>query len=481
MAKLDEFLISDNNIDKKNNIQNYYMSKVRELLNDRYSNLDIPLAYVHAYGCQQNVSDTEKLKGMLALMGYGFTDSYENAQLVLYNTCAVRKNAEDRVFGNVGALKHYKRRNPNLIIALCGCMVQQRHILDKIKSSFPYVDLVFGTHVHHELPKFLFQIISSANKVFDISNNSNSIVEDLPIKRDGDIKAWVPIMYGCNKFCTYCIVPFVRGRERSRSASNIISEITDLVSNGYKEFTLLGQNVNSYGLDFDNSTDFSELLKQINDIKGNFRVRFMSPHPQDATPRMFDTIANCEKICNHIHLPVQSGNNKVLLDMNRSYTREEYLDLIKYAKSVIKDVSFTSDIIVGFPGESYEEFLDTISLVKHVKYLSLYTFIYSSRQGTKAAKLNDFISKEEKSKWFQQLLREQDKIGLECYKNFIGSRQRVLVDSIGKTSNGFISGRTEGNVITEFKGDESLIGKFVEVEIVDNLKWALIGKLIERV
>lgn len=457
--------------------QTDYIDKVRNIITKRYENKDIPLAYVHAYGCQQNVSDTEKIKGILALMGYGFTDSPDLADFVLYNTCAIRENAEDRVFGNVGALKNQKRRNPSMIIALCGCMMQQNHVLDRIKNSYHHVNIVFGTHVLHKFPEILYNYLISDKRIFDISESQEFVTEGIPIKRDGTIKAWVPIMYGCNKFCTYCIVPYVRGRERSRDVEDIVEECKNVVKQGYKEITLLGQNVNSYGLGLSYEMDFSELLKRLNDIDGEFRIRFMSPHPKDATNNMFDTILNCEKVCNHIHLPVQSGSNRILKFMNRSYTREEYLSLVDYARIIIKDISFTSDIIVGFPGEKYEDFLETLDLIKQVRYNSLFTFIYSKRVGTRAAKMDDPVPSEEKSKWFQELLDVQQVIGEECYKSIVGTKQRVLVDGIGKTDEGFLTGRTEGNIIVDFKGDKSLIGSFVDINITEALRWAVLGEI----
>lgn len=437
-----------------------------------------PLAYVHSYGCQQNVNDGEKIKGILALMGYGFTDTQDNADLVLYNTCAVRENAEDRVFGNVGALKHPKRRNPNMIIALCGCMMQQKHIADKIKFSYPHVDIVFGTHVMHKIPEMINNVLLKQKRVFNIEDSDGVIVEDNIIKRDGNFKAWVPIMYGCNNFCTYCIVPYVRGRERSRDSKEILKEVKDLVENGYKEITLLGQNVNSYGNDNEQEINFASLLKLINQIEGDFRIRFMSSHPKDITYELIDTIAECDKVCNHIHLPIQCGSNRILKLMNRHYTKEQYLNMIDYAKNKIPNLSLTSDIIVGFPGETYQDFLETVDVIEKVKYVSLFTFIYSKRVGTKAEKIEDNISKDEKSKWFNELLEKQRKIGIEKYASLVGQTLTVLVEGKGKTGDDYLTGRSEGYIIVDFEAPKSLIGQFVNVKITKALNWAVLGEII---
>ncbi|PWL59309.1 MAG: tRNA (N6-isopentenyl adenosine(37)-C2)-methylthiotransferase MiaB [Oscillospiraceae bacterium] len=437
-----------------------------------------PLALVHSFGCQQNSSDTEKLKGMLARMGYGFTDRPEEARLVLFNTCAVRENAEDRVLGNVGALKAYKAANPELIIALCGCMMQQPHMAEKVKKSYPYVDLVFGTHVAHMFPELLYTCLSEGKRVFNLSEESAPMAEGLPVLRDNDLKAWLPIMNGCDNFCSYCIVPYVRGREKSRPSKEIIREATELVAAGYKEITLLGQNVNSYGKGLEEQINFAGLLHQVNAIPGDFRIRFMTSHPKDCTHELIDAIAACKKVCNHIHLPVQCGNNRVLREMNRHYTVEEYLELAAYAHQKMPDVTFTSDIIVGFPGESYEEFQDTLELVRKMRYSALYTFIYSRRSGTRAAQMPDPVSGEEKGRWFQELLDLQEKIGLEEHEAMVGGVYRVLVDGVGKTGEGYLTGRTESNVIVDFKAPKEIIGQFVQVRVTKARNWLVLGELI---
>ena len=474
MSKRENIVVSKEDLKK----QQVFTEKVRKILEDRYKDT-MPMAHVHSYGCQQNISDGEKIKGMLALMGYGFTNSTSDADLVIYNTCAIRENAEDRVFGNVGALKHIKKKNPNMIIGLCGCMMQQKHIVEKLKKSFPYVDLIFGTHVVHELPQNIYNALTMDKRVFNVPDSDGVIVEDLPIKRDGTIKAWVPIMYGCNNFCTYCIVPYVRGRERSREPELILNEIKQLISEGYKEITLLGQNVNSYGKGLDEEITFSELLRRINALDGDFRIRFITSHPKDATKELIDTIAECDKVCNHLHLPVQSGSDRILKLMNRHYNREQYMELINYAKAKIPDLSFTSDIIVGFPTETEEDFKGTIDLIKEVEYDSLFTFIYSKRVGTKAAEMEDPITNKEKSERFQYLLDVQKDIGVEKYKKYVGKTVRVLVDGEGKSGEDYLTGRTDNFIIVDFKGDKSLIGQFVDVEITQALNWALLGKICE--
>ncbi len=436
------------------------------------------LAYIKSYGCQGNVADGEKLKGMAANMGFGFTDTADNADFVLYNTCAVRENAEDRIYGNVGALKHYKRRNPDMIIGLCGCMMQQPHIVEKLKKSFPYVDMIFGTHVLHKMPEIVYEAYTSGKRVFETPQSKGVIVEDLPVRRDGKIKAWVPIMYGCNNFCTYCIVPYVRGRERSRKSEDIINEIKALIKDGYKEITLLGQNVNSYGKGLEEEINFSKLLRRINDLDGDFRIRFMTSHPKDASKELIDTIAECRKVCKHIHLPVQSGSDRILKLMNRHYTRADYLKLISYAKEKIPEASFTTDIIVGFPNETREDFEATLSLIKQVEYDSMFSFIYSKRVGTKAAEMVDTTSDEDKGRWFRELLEVQKEIGINRYNRYVGKTVKVLVDGEGKSGKEYLTGRTDNFIIVDFIGDKSLIGSFVNVKITKALNWALLGEII---
>lgn len=456
--------------------QKDYAEQVRALLEELYP--VPPLAYVHSYGCQGNVSDGEKLKGMLADMGYGFCDQAEQADLVLFNTCAIRENAEDRIFGNVGALKRWKAQSPKHKLLLCGCMMQQPHIVEKLKQSYPYVDLIFGTHVIHQLPELLLSVLQQHKRVFYTPESDGVIVEGLPIRRDGTLKAWVPIMYGCNNFCTYCIVPYVKGRERSRQPEAILAEVRQLVEQGYKEITLLGQNVNSYGKTLEHPISFAQLLTQIDAIPGDFRIRFMTSHPKDATKELFDVMANSQKICHHLHLPVQCGSDRILQAMNRRYTVKQYLGLIDYARSVMPDISFTTDIIVGFPGETLEDFQGTMELLKKVRYDSLFSFIYSKRVGTKAASMPDDTPHSVKSHRLQQLLALQRTIGEEVLSEYVGKTLRILVDGAGKSGEGYLTGRTDQYLIVDFPGDSALIGQFVTVKITKALNWALLGELV---
>ncbi len=453
--------------------QNEYVQLARAIIEQRFA--EPPKAFVHTYGCQGNVADGERLKGMLKKIGYQLVDELDGADLVLYNTCAIREHAEDRVFGNVGALKTKKTANKDMKILLCGCMMQQQWVVDKIKKSYPFVDIVFGTHVIHKLPEYLYHSLRGGKKIREFPESDGVIVEELPVHRDSDFKAWLPIMYGCNNFCTYCIVPYVRGRERSRDPKVIIEEAKQLVAQGYKEITLLGQNVNSYGKNPDYGMNFAALLRELNAIDGDFIIRFMTSHPKDCTYELLDTMAQCEKVAKHLHLPFQSGNNRVLAEMNRRYTREKYLDLLNYAYSVMPELSVTSDVIVGFPGETYEEFLDTVTLVQQANFTSMFTFIFSPRNGTKAASMPDPISREEKGKWFKELLDAQEKIAAERTSSMVGKTYRVLCESVSK--GGLIEGRTDGNIIIEFPADESVIGTFREVKVTESLTWILRGEM----
>ncbi len=457
--------------------QEKFIEQVREIMSIRARGAT-PMAFVRTYGCQQNVSDGEKIKGQLEQMGFSFTDNEEEADFILFNTCAVREHAEDRVFGNVGALKNIKQKHPSVLIALCGCMMEQEHIAERIKKSFPFVNLVFGTHAIHRLPELLFKTLTGSTRVFERGNDDLSVVEGLPVHRDGSFKAWLPIMYGCDNFCTYCVVPHVRGRERSRSSQSVLKEANELVSAGYKDITLLGQNVNSYGKNLNEAVNFSALLRSIDAIDGDYRIRFMTSHPKDATHEMIDTIAESRHICHHIHLPFQSGSNRILKAMNRRYTREQYLSLVEYAKSKIPNLSLTSDIIVGFPGETYEDFHQTLSLVKQVGFASLFTFIYSPRVGTPAAKMDDPVTHEEKTRWFQELLQVQEEISAKQCAAMVGSTVRVLAEEATSRENE-LAGRTEGNLIVEFPSGPERIGKFARVEITEAKNWILKGKIVE--
>lgn len=456
--------------------QSSFAERVRRRLEKHYGRA--PLAFVHTYGCQQNVSDSERMQGQLREMGYEFCDSPENADFILFNTCAVREHAEDRVWGNIGVLKKYKKARPNMIIAVCGCMTQQQKNAEKLRRSFPYVDIVFGTYSRWKLPEFVYSRITGGPRVFHLEENEKDIKEGFPVKRDGTFKAWIPIMYGCNNFCTYCIVPYVRGRERSRNPQDILNEVQEVVANGCREITLLGQNVNSYGKGEGHGVNFAKLLRLINQIPGDFRVRFMTSHPKDCTKELLDTMRDCSKICRHLHLPVQSGSSRILKEMNRHYGREEYLELVRYAKEIMPDIELTSDIIVGFPGETYKDFADTVSLIKEVGYQSLFTFIYSPRTGTPAAEMPDPVTRKEKGTWFSELLKVQEDIGDKITAAHVGNTYRVLCEDVGRQE-GYIAGRTNGNTVIEFCGDKSLIGNFVTVK-VNSLSTVLEGEIINN-
>lgn len=454
--------------------QALYAADVSEMMKVRARG-PVPLAYVRTYGCQQNVADGEKIKGMLSEMGFSFTDSPEDADFILFNTCAIREHAEDRVFGNVGALKNIKRRHPSVIIAVCGCMTEQEQVAERFRKSFPFVNLVFGTHVIHRLPEMIYTAVTDSKRVFLRGHETSEVLEGIPIRRDGTSRAWVTVMYGCDNFCSYCIVPYVRGREKSRKPEEILRECEELVKAGYKEITLLGQNVNSYGKGLEEPINFAQLLRRIDSIEGDYRIRFMTSHPKDASEELFDTIAQSRHIPHYIHLPFQSGNDRVLREMNRKYDREKYLSLISYAKKVMPDVSLTSDVIVGFPGETYEEFQDTVSLIRDVEFTSLFTFIYSPREGTRAARMPDPVTHEEKTRWFSELLAAQEEIAAGRCRNMVGNTERVLVEE-RNPKNGFLSGRTESSMIVEFPGEDSFIGEFVNVKITQARNWILRGE-----
>ncbi len=452
--------------------QQEFARECAELLRQRFGEDHALLALVHSYGCQQNTSDGEKLMGMLAEMGFGFTETPADADLILYNTCAVRENAEVKVFGNVGELSHLKKARPELLIGLCGCMMQQAHIADKIKRSYPQVDLVFGTHSLPQFPELLLETLRRGKRVFRVEDSAGVIAEGIPVRRTPGVKASLPIMYGCDNFCTYCVVPLVRGRERSRRPEDVLKEAREIADAGFKEITLLGQNVNSYGSGLPDGMRFPELLRKVSEVPGDFWVRFLSSHPKDCTKELIDTIAECPKVCSHIYLPVQSGSNRILKRMNRHYTVEWYKELIAYARERIPGVMFTTDLIVGFPGETEEDFMQTLKLVEEVRFASLFTFIYSKREGTAAAKMDDPVPKEEKSRWFSMLLDAQRKIGAEHYRGYVGKTFRVLCD--GRSPLG-LTGRTEFNAVIDFPGDASLIGQFVQVEVVRADKHNLSG------
>ena len=435
-------------------------------------------ALVETYGCQQNASDSEKIKGILVNMGYEMTDERGAADIIIFNTCAVRDSAEQRVLGNIGALKAYKKQKPLLKIGICGCMTQQEQTAQDIRKKFPFVDMIFGTFALYKLPQIIHNCVVLNQKVTDISDEgADTVAENLPVLRENKIKANVTVMYGCNNFCSYCIVPYVRGRERSRRSDEILKEITELVKDGYKEITLLGQNVNSYGKDIEGNLNFSSLLEKISEINGDFWIRFITSHPKDANNELFDVIAKSEKLCSHIHLPVQSGCDEILNKMNRKYTSNDYLTLIKNAKKIIKDVSLTSDIIVGFPGETEQNFEDTLKLVSEVRFDMLFTFLYSKRKGTAAADFDGVVADDIKQNRFRRLLDTQNEISLSINEKYLNRTVKVLVDGVSETNKEVLSGRTESNKVVNFTSDKSHIGEFVNVKITDFKTWSLFGKM----
>ena len=462
--------------DKRSDSHSEYMKSIAEIMEIRKRG-EKPLAYIRTYGCQQNVADSEKIKGMLSDSGFDFADSPDNADFILFNTCAVREHAEDRVFGNVGALKNLKRKHPQILIALCGCMMEQEHVANRIYKSFPFVGLVFGTHSLHHFPELMYNSLVNGKRVFERGNDDNKIYEGIPVRRDGTFKGWLPIMYGCNNFCTYCIVPYVRGRERSREKDIIISEASQMIKSGYKDITLLGQNVNSYGKTLENKVSFAQLLKSIDSIDGDYWLRFMTSHPKDCSKELIDAIADGTHISRHLHLPFQSGSDRILKAMNRHYDRKKYLETINYAKEKIDGLSLTSDIIVGFPGETYEDFKQTLSLIKEVEFTSLFTFIFSPRKGTPAEKMDDPIPYEEKSKWFRELLDVQEEIAAKRCSSMVGKTEKVLIEKeTGK--NNELEARTSGNIIVELEAPKELIGTFQNVKITKARNWILKGEIV---
>lgn len=452
--------------------KNIIINDIRDILGDRKC-----LAYVRSFGCQLNVSDGEKIKGLLKKAGYGFTENEHEADIIILNTCAVRESAEDRVFGIIGSMKKLKEEKPSLIIGVSGCMTVQEHIREKIKKSYPQVDFIMGTSAINSLPVLLLDCLKGKKFSAD-TGEYDDFSENIEQVRESTFKASVPVMFGCNNFCTYCIVPYVRGRERSRRPEDIINEVRQLVADGYREIMLLGQNVNSYGNDLENGMSFPELLRELNKIDGDFIIRFMSSHPKDASPELIDTIFECDKVAKHLHLPVQSGSNSVLDRMNRRYTIEKYLGIVDRIRQKDHDFSLTTDLIVGFPNETDEEFQATLELIKKVKYDNIYSFIYSRRTGTKAAEITDTVPEDAKSRRMRELLEVQREISTENYKRFIGRKMRVLVDGVSKKRDGYVTGKSDEFIIVEFEGDRSLIGKFVETEITDAMNWAVTGKML---
>ena len=453
-------------------IQQEYGEKVRRF----WASAGVtPKAYIDTYGCQQNEADSERMLGMLRQMGYEPQEEAEGADIIIINTCAVREHAEQRVFGNVGALTHTKRRHPTQKIFLTGCMAGQEQVVQRLKKSYPHVDGVLTSHAQWQLPEILYRSLTEGKRQF-ITPEQGNIVEGLPVERRNGLKGWVSIMYGCNNFCTYCIVPYVRGRERSRMPEDIRKEVEELIAGGYKDITLLGQNVNSYGKDLGLGIDFADLLKMLSELPGDFVLRFMTSHPKDASKKLFDTMASSPKIAKHIHLPFQAGNDRVLKAMNRRYTAQQYLSLINYARQVMPEIVLTSDVIVGFPGETDEEFEDTLKLVETVGYDALFTFIFSPREGTPAAEMPDPFTRAQKQARFDRLLEAQNRISQEKHNAYVGRTMRVLIDG---ADGDMLTARTDGGRLVRLPGDAGRIGSFQEVVITGNTTWSLIGTIKE--
>ena len=452
-------------------IQKQYIKKVAE-----YNDINNPKYWIMTMGCQLNENDSEKISGMLEEMNYIRTEKMEEAELVIFNTCCVRENAEERLFGKIGELKNIKR-NKELIIAIGGCMMQEEHIQEKIKKSYPYVDIVFGTHTLHKLPENINKVLENRKKIKDVIDIDGKVYEDLPIKRESKVQASVTIMYGCNNFCSYCIVPYVRGRERSRKPEDILKEVKDVANQGYKEVMLLGQNVNSYKGEGEIDT-FAKLLRAVNEIDGIERIRFVSPHPKDFTDDVIEAIRDCDKVCKFIHLPLQSGSTNMLKIMNRKYTKEQYLALVEKMQNMIPGIKFSTDIIVGFAGETEEDFEDTLDVVRQVNFEQAYMFIYSRRVGTPGDKMPNQIQEDIKHKRFDRLKNLVENQIAENNKQYINTTQKVLVEGPSKGNEKMLTGRTDSNKITIFEGEKDLINKVINVKIIEDHMWYLKGEIV---
>lgn len=432
--------------------------------------------HITTFGCQMNEHDSEVIDGLLTERGFSSVKERKDASIVIINTCSVRDNADKRFFGTLGQLKKRKESDPSFIVCVCGCMMQQQRVVDTIKAKYPWVDVIFGTNSIHHIPELIEKVAIEKEKVVDIIENTEEIVEALPAKRLFDHKALVNIMFGCNNFCTYCIVPYTRGREKSREPEAIVAEVKGLVADGVKEIMLLGQNVNSYD---GNGTSFAELLKMLNDVDGLERIRFMTSNPKDLSDELIEAFAVCDKLCRNLHLPIQSGSNRVLKRMNRKYTREDYLKLIEKLRKTVPNITLSTDIIVGFPGETNEDFEETLSIVKEVEYDSAFTFIYSIRKGTPAEKFEDQIEESEKHRRFDLLVNAVNEISEKKNKAYQDRVEKVLVDGISKNDKSTLTGRTDGFKLVNFAGKKELIGSIVDVKITDAKTFSLFGEVIE--
>lgn len=457
--------------------QYYYIEKTKAYVEAKSTELGRPLTFcVTTFGCQMNARDSEKLCGILKNLGY-VEAAEEEADFVIFNTCTVRENANLRVYGRLGQLKSKKRKNPHMMIGLCGCMMQEPHVVEKLKKSYRFVDIIFGTHNIYKFAELMYTRFTSNRMVIDIWEDTDKIVEDLPNDRKYSFKSGINIMFGCNNFCSYCIVPYVRGRERSRDPKAIIREIERMVADGVVEVMLLGQNVNSYGKTLDEPMSFAQLLKEIEKIEGLKRIRFMTSHPKDLSDELIEVMKNSKKICKHLHLPVQSGSSEILKKMNRRYTKEKYLELVRKIKEAVPDISLTTDIIVGFPGETEEDFLETLDVVRQVRYDSAFTFIYSKRTGTPAAVMEDQVPEDVVKDRFDRLLNEVQTIAAEVCAVHEGTDQEVLVESVNDHDPSLVTGRMSNNLLVHFKGDESLIGSLVNVHLNECKGFYYIGEM----
>ena len=455
--------------------QREFTEKIKELHIQRGKTVR---ALVDTFGCQQNVADSQHIMGMLEAMGCEFVTEPAEADIIVLNTCAIRDHAEKRVYGNLGTLTHTKKANPKQIICLCGCMAQRPEVAEKVRQSYRHVDLVFGPQALWKFPELLWQVYTRRGRVFSVADEHGSIAEGMPVVREGRTRAWVSIMYGCNNFCSYCIVPYVRGRERSRDPEQIIREVRELAAEGYKEITLLGQNVNSYGKDLGTGYDFADLLSALDEIPGDYLIRFMSSQPKDASFKLFDTMARCKHVAKQLHLPVQSGCDRVLRAMHRPYDKARYLELITYARKVMPELVLTSDVIIGFPGETEEESMETVALVEQVRFDALFTFIFSPRPGTPAAKMEDPIPRAEKQVWFDRLCDAQNKISEEIHAQYVGRTLRCLIDGESGDSRWPLTARTAGGRLVHLVGDKAAIGTYHDVKITDSNTWALFGEMV---